>query len=126
MQFNESIGDIKFEINDFEIKDRYLVEYNYCINDNDCILSKEYLVASINENFDKYILRLDINYNDNSSLKLSDFYDLLEGFGSIQIKSSKANMGNNIYTGVNSEVMNATNIKFVFNIRGSRYEYTIK
>ncbi len=142
MQFNESIGDIKFEINDFEIKDRYLVEYNYCINDNDCILSKEYLVASINENFDKYILRLDINYNDNSSLKLSDFYDLLEGFGSIQykindswivqsdnfeeIKSSKANMGNNIYIGVNSEVMNATNIKFVFNIRGSRYEYTIK
>lgn len=142
IDFSESIGNIKFRINDFEIKDKFLLEYNYCYKKNECLLSKEYLKPSIDTNFDKYILRLNVEYNDNSYLNTERFYDLFSKFGSIyycindtcyiqsgifeEIKSNKINTKNNIYIGINSSINNATSIKLVFNIRGSKYEYVLK
>lgn len=142
ISFEKSLGNIKLKINNFEIKDKFLIEYNYCIKENDCILSKEYLKPSINENFHKCILRLNVDYKDNSNLKLNSFYDFFEKFAHIyyqidgewyyqndnfeEINSNKMTPGNNIYIGINSDVINATSIKLVFNVRGSRYEYLLK
>lgn len=142
IDFSDIIGDIKFTINDYDIKDKYILKYNYCIKKDDCIQSSEYLKASIDKNYDKYVLKLDLDYTDNSDLNLNSFYKFLTRFGKIyyqiddtwyiqnggfeDIRSTKVTDKNNIYIGINSDIINATSIKFVFDIRGSRYEYLLK
>ena len=142
ISFAESLGDIRFKINDYEIKDKFILEYNYCVKNNDCILSYEYIKASIDKNFDKYVLRLNVEYSANSDLNVSSFYKFFSKFGIIyynindtwyyqkgnfeEIKSSKVSDKNTVYIGINSEIINATSIKLVFNIRGSKYEYLLK
>lgn len=142
ISFTDSLKDISFKINSYDINDKYLINYNYCVKDDDCLKSKEYLKATLNTNFDKYILKLDVEYNGNSDLKLDTFYKLFSKFGSIvyeingvwyaqitnfeEIKSNKVSAGNDVYIGINSEISNSTSIKLVFNIRGSRYEYVLK
>ena len=137
-----TLSDIGFKINSYEIRDKFLIQYNYCIKEGDCVTSKEYLKASIDENFDKYILKLNVEYLNNSTLKLNDFYDFFAKFGNIsykidntwylqsskyeEIKSSKLSENNIVYIGVDSKIMNSRNIKLVFNVRGSRYEYILK
>ena len=142
INFENSLGNIEFKINDFEIKDKFLIEYSYCVNKNDCVPSKEYLKPSIDTNFDKYIMRLSVDYADKSDLNINSFYKFFSKFGSIyyningtwysqkgnfeEIKSSKSNTGNNVYIGINSNIINAEEIKFVFDIRGSIYQYVLK
>lgn len=142
LSFKDSLGDIKFTIIDYEIADRFVFDYNYCIKKDDCIPSKEYMKPSIDKNFDKVVLRLNVNYKDNSNLKLNSFYKFFSRFGSIsykkndtwytqkgnfeELKSSKASVNNNIYIGIKSDIMDADEIKFVFNIRDSKYEYLLK
>lgn len=138
----DNLKDIKFRINEYEINNQYLIEYNYCVKNDDCILSKEYLRPTINTNFDKYILRLNIDYNNISDLDINSFYKLLSTFGEIkykiddkwyiqstdfeEIKSNKTKENGNIYIGINSNIYNASEIKFVFNIRGKIKEYILK
>lgn len=142
ISFVDTLGDIKFKINNYEIKDKFLIEYDYCIQENDCLKSKEYLKATINENFDKWVLKLNVQYNNDSDLSVSEFYSFFNKFGSIHynvdnvwyvqengfehIQSIKKSSKDNIYIGVNSNIANAKNIKMVFNIRNSKYEYIIK
>ena len=83
ISFLETLGDIEFKINNIDINSKYLIEYDYCINKDDCVKSYEYLKPSINENFDKYILKLDVEYSDNSSLEMTNFYKFVENFGSL-------------------------------------------
>lgn len=142
ISFEESLGDIKFKINEYDIKDKYLTEYDYCVQENECYKSKEYLKASIDENFDKYILKVNVMYEDNSDLDIKSFYQFLSKFGSIhynidgiwysqvsgfeEIKSTRISQKNISYIGINSHIINASSIKLVFNVRDSKYEYTIK
>lgn len=142
MSFEETLGDIKFKINNYDIKNKYLISYEYCVKDNDCLLSYEYLTPSIDKNFDKTIMRLNVDYTINSELNINNFYSLFSEFGSIsykigdtwysqnasfeEIKSSKISSKNDVYIGVNSNILNASSIKIVFNIRGSKYEYLLK
>ena len=140
IDFNKSLGNIKFNINNYEINDYYKIDYEYCSSIK-CINSIEYLRPTIDENYDKTILKLDVDYTNNSKLEINSFYNLLDSFGDLYYKiDGKWNIqydgfeeivskkGKNIYNyiGVNSAVKNAQNIKFVFNIRGLKYEYTIK
>lgn len=140
--FKDTLGDISFTINSFDIKDKFLIKYNYCITKDDCVLSKEYIKASINENFDKHVLKLNVDYSDNSDLNIQNFYDFLENFGTInykigdnwysqtnnfeELKSKKVDNKNNVYIGINSNISNAESVKLMFNIRNSKYEYTLK
>ena len=142
ISFEESLGDIKFKISDYEIKDKFIFTYDYCIKKDDCIPSKEYMKPSIDKNFDKVILRVNVDYSNNSDLSMNSFYKFFSRFGSIyykngenwnnqtgnfeQLKSSKVSENNNVYIGVRSDILNAESIKLVFNIRGSVYEYLLK
>jgi len=142
INFNDTLGDISFSVNSFEIKDKFLINYNYCISENDCILSKEYITPTINENFDKHVLKLTVDYVDKSNLNTKSFYDFFSKFGTIeykvngklyiqnsnfeQLKSKKTDNKNNIYIGVNSNITNADSIDLVFNIRDSKYTYILK
>lgn len=141
ISFEDTIGDIKFKINDFDIKNKFALTYNYCIKNDDCILSKEYLTSSIDKNFDKVILKLSVDYTNNSNLNLKSFYNFFTRFGTIyysidgtlysqksnfeELKSSKVK-DKNVYIGINSEILNAESVSIVFNIRNSNYEYILK
>ncbi|MDO4963430.1 MAG: hypothetical protein Q4E75_04995 [bacterium] len=141
INFENDLSDISFKINSFDIKDKVVVSYDYCIKEDDCINSKEYIIPKLDQNYDKYVLTLDIDYNyTNSNYK--KFYELLSYFGYIyyckneicykqesgfeELKSNKKNSKNIEYIGINSDVFNSDNIKFIFDIRGLKYEYIIK
>jgi len=138
--FEGALKDVKFKINNYSLSDKFLIEYKYCIKKDDCILSKEYLRASINENYDKTILKLNVDYNSNSDLDINTFYKLLSKFGTISYKigdnwfnaykfeeiKSKKVVTEDIYIGVNSDIMNSESIKIMFNVRGLKYEYLLK
>ena len=142
ISFKESLGDVSFTINSFEIKDKFLINYNYCIKPDECVSSKEYLKASIDENFDKYVLKLSVVFEDKRDLKINDFYNFFDSFGMIYYKfkdswysqtsdfenitSKKIKEKNDVYIGVNSNILYADEIKLIFNIRGSEYEYILK
>ena len=142
ISFSDTLGDISFKINDYEIKDVFVFNYNYCVSERDCISSKEYVKPSINTNFDKTILRLNVNYNNSTNLNLSNFYSFFTKFGYIEyklsnewyiqsanfeeLKSTKTSDKNNVYIGVKQDIVNADEINLIFNIRGSKYKYQIK
>lgn len=86
-------------------------------------------------------MRIDVDYVGNNDLGVKDFYSLLSNFGIISYKvddvwintykfeeivSKKVSSKNNVYIGVNSNILNADSIKLVFNIRGQKYEYGLK
>lgn len=142
VNFVESLGNIKFKISDYNIRDKYMIEYNYCIKENDCIDSKEYLKASIDQNFDKNILKLNVEFKNDSDLNINSFYDFFENFATInyniggvwysqnnnfeEIKSNKLIEKNITYIGINSNIIKADNIELLFKIRGLNYKYIIK
>lgn len=142
ISFDEVLGEIKFKINSYDISNRFVINYNYCVKENDCLASIEYLKPTLNTNFDKYIMKINVEYSDNSTLNVPTFYKFFSNFISIyylvddvwyvqstnfeEIKSTKVSSGNDVYIGVNSKIANATSLKFVLNIRDSKYEYIIK
>lgn len=139
---NGNFGEITLKISDYEISDRFMFEYSYCIKAGDCITSKEYLKPSIDTNFDKVVLRLQTEYANSSTINLNSFFDFFDMFGSIEYCKSdncyvqdsyfeklspmKASSQNNVYVGVNSAISDADTIKLILNIRGSKYEYLLK
>ena len=135
------MGNLSFNIKSYEIKDYYKIDYDYCISNNNCFNSIEYLRPSIDENFDKTILKLDIDYNNETSLSLDTFYDLLKQFGDIyylkdnvwkiqdssfEYITSKKGSNNYNYIGIDKDIKDSKSVKFVFNIRGIKYEYILK
>ena len=141
ISFSETIGDVTFKINSFDIQGKFLITYNFCVK-KDCIVSKEYIKPTINENFDKVVLKLNVNFENKSDLNINDFYDFFNKFGDIcykseeiwkcqtgkfeKLSSNKINEKGNVYIGINSNVFSAESIKLVFNIRDSNYEYVLK
>ena len=142
IEFNENFGTISFKINNFDIKKSFAIKYDYCVTSKECITSKEYIKPTINQNFDKQILKLDVDYEDNSDLNIKTFYDFFVKFGVIEykidnkwyiqsggfeeLKSKKINNKNNIYIGINENIAASDSIRLVFNIRDSKYIYVIK
>jgi len=141
ISFSETIGDITFKINSFDIKEKFLITYDFCV-EKDCIASKEYIKPTINENFDKVVLKLNVDFDNKGDLNINNFYDFFNKFGNIcykieniwkcqtgnfeKISSNKINEKGNVYIGINSNASLAESIKLVFNIRDSNYEYVLK
>lgn len=140
LSFEKTLGNINFTIKNYEIVPSVVNEYDYCVK-GDCIYSKEYLKPSISENYDKVLLKLDVDYKNESTYQLNNFYEFFNTFGSIEyvksgetyyqydgfeiIESTKVN-DKNIYIGINKAIMAADGIKIVFNIRGVKYEYILR
>ncbi len=151
ISFEDTLGDIKFKIDNYEIGKKFLVNYNFCltgnncsqncIQDGSCISSREYLTPSIDTNYKKEVLKLDVNFSNNSEISSTNFYTFLNKFGSISYKigdtwnieagnfeyiESKKTNTKSMHIGINSAVSGADEIKLVFNIRDYRYEYILK
>ena len=142
LTFEEKLKGIVLTISEYDIKDSYTLNYDFCTNKNDCLASKEYIRAKNDQSFDKSVVRLNMEYKNDGDYKLSNFYDLLTTFGKIEYKvgdiikyqrydiekivSSKKQEKNIIYLGVNSEIKKAEEVYFVFNLRGIKYRYRVK
>lgn len=141
IKFEGVLSGAQFKINEFNLDYKFLIEYNYCIKDNDCILSREYLKPSIDENYDKVVLKLNVDYSSSSDLDINTFYKLLSKFGAVYYKigdtwnktykfeeifSKRVSSDKAVYIGLNSNIMNSESIKLVFDVRGLRYEYILK
>lgn len=137
----ENLNNLEFRINDYDIQNKYTVNYNYCYKETECVSSIEYLRPSIDENFDKIILRLSVDFSSDENSNIKGFYKLLSTYGSIEyengsqtyiqkgdfeeIKSKKSNT-KNVYIGVNNLIQNSEHIKIILSIRNSTYEYVLK
>ncbi len=142
IEFEKTLGKISFNIDSYNIENKFLIRYNFCLSKEECLISNEYIEPTINENFDKAVLRLSLEYKNESKLKLDSFYEFFSSFGAIEykigdkwfvqnskfeeLKSKKVNNKKNVYIGVNSGILSAESIKLVFNIRNSKYEYLLK
>lgn len=136
------MSDYKIKINAFDIQKKYKLSYNFCIQNN-CIDSYEYIVPSINSNYDKVLLKINgtLEYERNIE-GITDLYDFIEKFGKLyyvidgqkkqqnisfkEVKSKKVNSNNTYYVEVLEEVINASNISIKFTIRNKNYEYILK
>lgn len=137
----KTLKDINFKINSFQISSKIPIKYNYCYKSNDCIESIEYLKPTVDSNYDKVILKLDVSYNSNSK-NYSNFYKFFEKYGSItyktngkeyiqkngfeQLKSNKLKEKNVVYISVVEDILNADEISIDFNIRNKKYKYILK
>lgn len=141
LSFDNVLGNINFKISSFSVAPKFVIEYNYCLSADYCIPSKEYIKPTINENFDKSVLKLELTYDNKSDLNYNSFYDFFSNFAILQYKKggiwysqtgkfellkSTRIKNNSIYIGINSEIENAEEIKIVFNLRNSKYEYILK
>ncbi|MBQ2946885.1 MAG: hypothetical protein IJE04_03445 [Bacilli bacterium] len=141
LKFEGALNGVEFKINKYYLNDKFELKYNYCIKENDCISSKEYLKPSIDENYDKVILKLNVDYNSSSELDVDSFYKILSKFGTVlykisdnwfaiykfeEITSKRVSTQKDVYIGINSNIMDADSIKIVFNVRGLKYEYILK
>ena len=128
-----TIDDSYFNIKNYDIRDEFIIEYPYCYNGG-CVDSIEHLRGTISENFDKCLLKLNIDSNIN-------FYTFFNNFGSIlyringveyvqesdfeQVKSKYLNY-NDIYIGINKDIINADFIKLIFKKRNIKIEYILR
>ena len=141
--FEDSImSTVKIKINAFDIQSKYKLSYNYCVKTR-CYDSYEYLVPSVNSNYDKVLLKLSGTFETEEQLPdIYDLYDFIEKFGKLsyvidgqekiqniefkEVKSKKMNQQNIYYIEVLDEVKQAEKISFFFTIRNKNYKYIIK
>ena len=142
LSIESELGSIKFRIDDYELQQKYSFRYSYCVKNDDCVNSIEYLKPSLNENFDKSILKLKLEYKNESNIKTDSFYEFFNKFGMIyyniggewkiqknrfeKLSPLKIISPDSVYIGVNSEILQADQIKLVFNVRGFKCEYLLK
>jgi len=139
---NSILSGYKMSIDEYEIQDKYKLEYNFCYQ-KECIKSSEYLVPSINTNTDKTILKIKGNITINEKIpKINNIYNIINSFGTIhykidgkektnqielkQIVSTKIKEENTFYIEVPKELKNAESIFIRFNVRNVIYEYKLK
>lgn len=143
ISFENTLGDINFQIDGVSINQFFINNYQFCITDDDCIPSKEYIRPTASENFDKTIIKLEnVKYNNNSNISANSFYNFFIKYGKLEyliddnwvVQSSgfelltgeKVDDGDNVYIGVNKQVEQASSVKLTFNIRNSIYEYVLR
>lgn len=142
---NNILSGLSLKINSITIQDEYKLSYNFCIESGSCSQSFEYIKPDILNNYDKALMRLNLNYkldNDYIINAYKNSFNFINKFGTIeyelngqkkthtialkQVKPQKVNTGNDLYIEVLKEVKSATKITFVFKIRNQEYRYQVK
>ena len=135
-----NLSTTKFTINNALIKDKYTLNYKYCVTNDECIDSIEYLRPDYyHTGVLKTILRMEYDFESDD---ISSFYKLISQYGTLEyvlgdstkiqkvpfknIKSIRVDEKNIINLEVVKEIEDASEIYLVFNIRNNKYRYKIK
>ena len=136
---NTILDSGNFTIPNFEVKEKYKLEYQYCIDNNECLKSYEYLLPTLGNN-DKAILKINgnISINNKSINTLSKFInkfgrvvyykDSKQYSSKVSLKSLTPNKvkDKDYYFEVDKGVINSDSIYLVFKIRNIQINYKIK
>jgi len=144
IELNEKIlKKTSINITDFEIKDRFKLDYNYC-NKNICFASFEYLNPVLNTNYDKVLLKIDGQINldeDLNNKNIYNLYTIIKTFGKLKyeingqvkyfyplnkVNPKKAQLLDSYYIEIPKQVINSEEIKLIITVRDVSYEYKIK
>ena len=128
-------------INNYEFSDKFKVDYKFCVTNNECYNSYEYIVPDYKNNYDTTILKINGNINIiKSNMNVSDFADFVIKFGTLvytkdgmtkkstnfkQVKPAKTKLNDVYYLEVYDEVKDADDIAIEFKIRDTLYSYKI-
>ena len=128
------IDDNDITIDSFELSDMFINNYKYC-NKGSCYDSIQYLVPSLDTNYDKAIIKIIGTYNSDNGL-YGNLGDIISGLSYIEydnyfsglqiINDIKGNNSNIYYFEVNKDIMSADSIKLIFNSRKCKYVYNLK
>lgn len=141
-----TLKDTILTINSYEIANKFKINYTYCLKTLRCVASSEYLTPHTGlSNYDKSVLKLEVNFNFDEEFRSStikDFYSMFEETAYIeykigdtvktdtsdfrQIKSNRVSTNNTYYIEILSEIESAESIAIVFDIRGTLYKYYLK
>lgn len=138
---NDLIESGTLIINNYEFSDKFKVDYKFCVTNNECYNSYEYIVPDYKNNYDMTILKLNGNMNMiKSNINVSNFPDFVIKFGTLvytkdgitkrctnlkQIKPSKTKLDDVYYIEVYDEIKDADDIAFEFKIRNTLYSYKL-
>lgn len=132
------------EIRDFKFGNYFIVDYNYCLKNDDCIKSIEYIKPTLSGKIDKTLLKIEGNLyiSDEEDIhnikKVSDFIKLFgvlkyELNGNIveyrlsndDVKPTKVSLDNTYYLEVPVECLSSNSISLEFRIRNQKYSYIV-
>lgn len=126
-------------INNYEISDRFKIQYNFKSTDGTIYPSIEYLTPRIDSNYDKYLLKINVKYINNNSY-IDSFDKLINIYGRVKykinnttkiqnnlklIKSTKIKDNDNYYIEINKEIIDAESASLIFKVRNREYEYIL-
>ena len=140
---NDLIKDGSLEINNYEINDKFKINYDFCITYNECYESYEYIVPDYKNNYEKAVLKIQGNIDlRESKLTTSNLYEFMNNYGTIvytingqrkkqeislvEIKPSKTKIEDTYYMEILDEVKEAEKISIEFNLRNNIYQYDLK
>jgi len=142
MYFDRPLLHSYAQFNDYELSENYALNYRFCIREDSCFTSKEYLTPTYTTNYDLVLLRLDGSFVladnlDHMNINLAQF---LQRFAFLQYEVNgelKTHRFDNIvrplrtrtndyFLEVPKEAMQSSTLEIIVALRGHHYEYQLK
>lgn len=138
---NSILGGGILKINSYQVGVTFKNSYNFCVRDNDCYLSNEYIYPSFSGNYKKALLKLEAEFEGSKNNNVDKFMELMSNFGTIYynvnnvqkeinkfklVEPTKSNQENIYYIECPEDIINANSIYIEFKLRGNIYRYNIK
>ena len=138
------LGETTFNITKYAISNKFKAEYQFCLNENNCKTSYEYITPTATGNYFKTLLKLNGNIEEDETVNLDNIdniYNFLNEFATIYYQldgkwhSHKINSelikptvakDNYYYIEVNKEIEKAESIYLTLNVINYTYKYMLK
>ena len=126
-------GTIK--IMGYELNTKFSVDYQYCLNTKRCISAREYVVPTIDSNYDKALLKISAESEDTDIANLITKYGILEYkiagsdllfYDMKQVKPTSKNLDKIYFFEVDSRVLNAEKVSLILRLRNKEYIYKLR
>ena len=145
IDFSDSIlGKTKLTINNEEISSIFKLNYNFCVVENECYKSIEYLKPSVINNYDKTLIKFNgkIDWDlETARTKTTDLFKFMSLYGKFKykiddteknditvlknVKSVRVNEEDTYYIEAIKEIENASQLQIEFRIRDYIYIYKL-
>lgn len=139
---NSILNTTSIKIDSYELAPSFKLNYNYCVADDICYESLEYLKPGTTSNYSTILLKISGDFiTENSISKVTDLFDFISYFGKIQYEiggqyktmnmnllevTPKKTTTEDFYIEVSNELESADKIDILFNIRNKIYIYHLK
>lgn len=139
------LGNATLTINNFDIASNFKNKYVFCVSKDECYDSYEYIIPTFQDNYDKVLVKINAEFKGDEENNLSNIKSVESVFNTFArieyqlengekyssnnfrfIYSKKIEKDNNYYIESDKNILNATEIKIIFNIRDREYCYRVR